>query len=95
MMLTRAEHIALMIATTLCSALALWGLFTAPPGREVLSLDRRVIPLVVPYAFLGMLAGTLVSLHMIQLLWRSSDDRLGWLIGVLIVVAILAWRWQK
>jgi hypothetical protein len=29
------------------------------------------------------------------LLRRSSDDHLGWLIGVLIVVAILAWRWQK
>jgi hypothetical protein len=29
------------------------------------------------------------------LLWRSSDDRLRWLIAVLIVVAILAWRWQS
>jgi hypothetical protein len=62
-MLTRAEHIALMIATTLCSALALWGLFTAPEvARCSVWIDgssRSLCP-----AFLGMLAGTLVSLHM-------------------------------
>jgi hypothetical protein len=63
MLLTRTEHIILMIATTLTCIFGVLGFLDVPSGAP---LAQRVEGIVRPLALLGCLSGILISSHMLQ-----------------------------